>query len=192
VTWNLGPWPHERAAQRARLEPLPRPYAVLVIGASHPAKEWPAPRWAELCDALLERYGLTPVLAGGRTPRELATERAIVRTCRTPPVSTLGWALRDLVALLDGAALAISLDTGPLHMAVALNRPVISLMGWNNPKRVGPYRRFHDLIVDAYGDPGEAYPISLQHRAGRMQRITVEMVLEKVERWREQYARTAR
>jgi len=77
-------------------------------------------------------------------------------------------------------------------MSVAIARPVISLMGYTNPKRTGPYRRYHDLIVDAYGDPGEAYPISLQHRARRMQRITVEMVLEKVERWREQYARTAR
>ena len=42
-----------------------------------------------------------------------------------------------------------------MHMAVAINRPVISLMGYTNPKRTGPYRRFHDLIVDAYGDPGE-------------------------------------
>jgi heptosyltransferase I len=77
----------------------------------------------------------------------------------------------------------ISLDTGPLHMAVALDRPVISLMGYNNPKRVGPYRRFHDLIIDAYGDPGENYPISPAHRYGRMRRIQVDDVLAKVERW---------
>ena len=44
-------------------------------------------------------------------------------------------------ALADGSALTLSSDTGPLHMAVALDRPVISLMGSTNPKRVGPYRR---------------------------------------------------
>ena len=47
-------------------------------------------------------------------------------------------------------------------MAVALERPVISLIGLN-PKRTGPYRRYHDL-VDAYGDPGENYPLSMETR----------------------------
>ncbi len=187
VAWNLGPWPHERDAQRPLLAPLSAPYAVLVIGASHAAKEWRPERWAAVCDALPERYGLTPVLAGGRSPRELATERAIAAACRHAPVSTLGWKLRDLVGLIDGAALVIALDTGPVHMAVALNRPVISLMGWNNPKRVGPYRRFHDLIVDGYGNPGEDYPVSLEHRAGRMATITVGMVLDRVAVWRQRY-----
>jgi heptosyltransferase I len=73
-------------------------------------------------------------------------------------------------------------------MAVALDRPVISLMGYTNPKRTGPYRRFHDLIVDAYGDPGENYPISMENRLGRMKRIETRHVLEKVQLWRDSYA----
>jgi heptosyltransferase I len=71
---------------------------------------------------------------------------------------------------------------------VALGRPVISLLGYTNPKRVGPYRRFHDLMIDAYGEPGEDYPVSMQNRPDRMARITVEAVLEKVARWRAVYA----
>ena len=82
----------------------------------------------------------------------------------------------------------LSPDTGPLHITVALDRPVVSLMGYSNPKRVGPYRKFGDLMIDAYGDPGEEYPISMAHRAGRMPRITVRDVLDKVERWRTAYA----
>ena len=73
-------------------------------------------------------------------------------------------------------------------MAVALARPVVSLMGYTNPKRTGPYRRFHDLIVDAYGDPDENYPISMENRPGRMARIQVRDVLDRVERWRQRYA----
>lgn len=188
VDWNLGPWPSERDAQAQLLAAMPRPFATLVIGASNPQKEWLAERWATVVDALAERYGLACVLAGGRSARELATERAIVAACRHAPVSTLGWGLRDLVALLDASALVISLDTGPLHMAVALNRPVISLMGYNNPKRVGPYRRFHDLIVDAWGEPGENYPVSMAHRERRMPRISVDDVLARVERWRERHS----
>ena len=76
-------------------------------------------------------------------------------------------------------------------MAVALDRPVVSLIGYTNPKRTGPYRRFHDLIADAYGDPGEDYPLSMENRRGRMQRISVRDVLDRVERWRERYASRA-
>jgi heptosyltransferase I len=100
--------------------------------------------------------------------------------------------LRELVGLLDASALVVSLDTAPLHMAVALDRPVIGLMGYNNPKRVGPWRRFHDLVVDAYGDPGEDYPITIAHRRGRTRRIGVADVLKKVEVWEERYRSAAR
>ena len=187
VAWNLGPWPDERARQRELLSDIPGPIATLVIGSSHPQKEWLPERWAQVADALHERYGLTPVLGGGRSARELETEREIARLAKHPPRSTLGIPLRDLVGLLDASELVVSLDTAPLHMAVALERPVIALMGYNNPKRVGPYRRYRDLIVDAYGDPGEDYPITIAHRTGRMPRIQVADVLEKVELWSRRY-----
>ena len=75
-----------------------------------------------------------------------------------------------------------------MHMAVAMDVPTIALMGYVNPKRTGPWRRFRDLWVDAYGDPGEDYPIALEKRPGRTHRITVADVLERVETWRERYA----
>ena len=188
VVWNLGPFPGERARQREFFTRIERPVVSLVIGTSNPHKDWLPERWAEVSDALYEVYGFQPVLAGGRSERELETERIIMSSTRHPPVSTLGVPLRELVGILDGSELVISLDTGPLHMAVALDRPVISLMGYNNPKRVGPYRRFHDLIVDVYGDPGEDYPVSPAHRPGRMKLIEVRDVLAKVARAREVYA----
>jgi len=82
----------------------------------------------------------------------------------------------------------LSPDTGPLHVSVALDRPVVSLIAYSNPKRVGPYRRFRDLMIDAYGEPGEDYPVSMVNRPGRMHRITVRDVLEKIERWKLRYA----
>lgn len=191
VEWQLGPWPAERAWQREYFAPMPRPVATLVIGTSHVQKEWIAERWAELADILHERFGLDVVLAGGRSARELETERVIMSRARHRPRSTLGVPLRELVAIIDGSALVVSLDTAPLHMAVALDRPVISLMGYNNPKRVGPYRRFHDLIVDAYGEPGERYPVSIAHRVDRMPRIGVPDVVDRVERWNERYRAAA-
>ena len=88
---------------------------------------------------------------------------------------------------VSGSALAISPDTGPLHASVAIDRPVIALMGCTNPKRVGPYRRFRDLMIDAYGDPGEDYPINMEFRQGRMERIRAKDVLEKVQVWARTY-----
>ena len=187
VVWDLGPWPHEREWQRRFYAPIARPAAALVIATSKPQKDWIPERWATLVDALSADFGLQPVLVGGRSVRELHAEEVILRRARHRPLSALGCGLRKLVGVLDGAALVIAPDTGPLHMAVALDRPVISLMGYTNPKRTGPYCKFPDLIVDAYGDPGEQYPISMETRLDRMPRIQVCDVLDKVDRWRAQY-----
>jgi heptosyltransferase I len=186
IEWKLGPWPDEVSWREELIATLPRPFATLVIGATHPEKEWIPERWAELASALRSDFGLEPVLAGGRSARELETAR-LIEAAGARTHSTLGVPLRQLVSIIDASELVISLDTAPLHISVALERPVISLMGYNNPKRVGPYRRYRDLIVDAYGDRGEDYPISVAHRLGRMPRITVRDVLEKVERWRALY-----
>ncbi len=191
VEWDLGPWPHEREWQRDFFSRLDRPAAPIVVATSKPEKDWPPERWAEVVDALYHDFGLQPVLVGGKTPRELHAESEIMARAGRKPVSALGSGLRNLVAILEGSALALAPDTGPLHMAVALDTPVVALMGYTNPKRTGPYRRFHDLIVDAYGDQGEDYPISMENRTGRMGRISVRDVLDRVERWRATYATPA-
>ncbi|MDB4908677.1 MAG: putative glycosyltransferase [Gemmatimonadetes bacterium] len=189
VEWKLGPWDSERAWQRDFFAKLERPAVPMVIATSKPGKDWMPERWAQVSDALWHDFHMQAVLVGGRSPRELAAEAIIMQQAKRKPVSALGSGLRNLVGILDGSALAISPDTGPLHMAVALDRPVISLIGYTNPKRVGPYRRFRDLMIDAYGDPGEDYPLSMEYRTGRMERISVRDVLDKVEHWRAHYAR---
>jgi heptosyltransferase I len=187
VTWRLGPWPHEATARREFLSRIPRPAVTLVLATSNPQKDWIPERWAEVVDALYEDFSLRPVLAGGRSARELEVEKTIMRLARHKPHSTLGVPLRELVWLIDASELVISPDTGPLHMSVALDTPVIGLMGYNNPKRIGPYRKYHDLMLDVYGDPGENYPISPEHREDRMRRIQVADVIDRVRLWRARY-----
>jgi heptosyltransferase I len=72
-----------------------------------------------------------------------------------------------------------------------LRTPVISLLGYTNPKRVGPYDYALDLRIDAYGDPGEDYPVDMVYRPDRMPRITVDHVHDMLRRWQSLYA-TAR
>jgi heptosyltransferase I len=189
VTWGLGPWSEaERAWQRDFLARFDRPIAPIVIATSKPQKDWPPERWAEVSDALYHEFDLQPVLVGARSPREMHAERVILERTRTKPYSALGeGGLRGLVGIIGGAALVLTPDTGPLHMAVALDQPVVSLIGYSNPKRVGPYQKFRDLMIDAYGDPGEDYPLSMENRYDWMSRITVQQVLDKVEQWRTKY-----
>lgn len=188
LEWDLGPWPQEHHWQRSFVSSIDRPIASIVVATSKPEKDWIPERWAEVCDDLYVQLGLQVVLVGGRSERELRAERIVMECTKHKPRSELGSGLRKLVSILDASALVLSPDTGPLHMSVALDRPVISLMGYTNPKRTGPYRKFHDLVIDAYGDPGEDYPISMENRIGRMKRIETQHVLEKVAVWRDRYA----
>ena len=193
VTWDLGPREHERPWQREFTARFDRPIAAIVCGTSDPDRDWLPERWAEVCDALDADFGLQPVLVGGPSDRERATAAAVIRLARrSTPHDALGSGLRNLVAILDASALVLSLDTAPLHVTVALDRPVVSLMAQADPKRSGPYRKFHDLIVNAFAEPGDdPAAVIWERRRGRMARIEVRDVLERVQRWRERYAGAA-
>jgi heptosyltransferase I len=188
--WTLGPWnDEERDWQRTFLQQFERPIAPIVVATSKAAKDWMPERWAQVCQILWHEFGLQPVLVGGRSERELAAE-AIIRRQAPMAHSALGSGLRRLAGILDGAAIALSPDTGPLHLAIALRTPVISLLGYTNPKRVGPYDFAHDLMIDAYGDPGEDYPIDMTYRLNRLPNITVDDVHAMLLRWRDRYAQS--
>ncbi len=185
--WGIGPWDDERAWQREFVSQFDRPIASIVVATSKPEKDWLPERWAEICDLLSERYGLQPVLVGGDSEREQEAAADIERLSRSQPSSAIGSGLRKLVSILDASELVLAPDTGPLHIAVALNRPAISLMGYTDPRRTGPWRRFQDLIIDAYHDPGETGPVTMKTRRDRMSRISVADVAEKIGIWDERY-----
>ena len=136
----------------------------------------------------LEYDPLGPALALGAA----ADQHRLQPVVRVQRVAHFGPALdsglRNLVGILDASALVLTPDTGPLHIGVALDRPVISLMGYTNPQRSGPYRKFHDLIVDGFADPGERYDASAKNRPGRMGRIVPRDVLDKVDVWKARYS----
>jgi heptosyltransferase I len=181
VEWRLQPTAAERERQAAFLGELDRPAAALVVGTSKPEKNWPPERWARLAAALESDFGLRPVIVGGPSAAERRVADVILQHSGARVVDALGDDVRKLLWLLEGSRLVVSPDTGPLHIARALETPVVGLYGYTNPKRYGPYRRFTDLVVDGYARwPGEDYPCSMTHRPGATQRVTLDMVLEKV------------
>ena len=191
LEWGLEPTPAEEARYAGLLSPFPGPTVSLVVGTSKPGKEWPAERYAELADRLHDEVGARTAIVGGRSPREMAAAAAIRRLAAHPPLDLLEWDLRRLVFLLHRSDVLVSPDTGPLHIGVALGTPSVALIGYTNPKRVGPYRRFPELLIDAYGDEGEAYEVTPGYREGRMERIEVDEVVRRVRLALERYPRSA-
>ena len=182
--WRIAITEAERRAQADFFAPLRgRPVAAVVPASASAKKDWLPERWAEVVDALDRDLGYRVILVGGPGERENAIAREIVARASTKPVWALGDGIRRLVWLLEGSDLAIAPDTGPVHIARALEVPVVGLYGHTNPWRVGPYRRYQDLWVDRYTDPaGDPDPSNATPKLGRMERITVRDVLERVER----------
>lgn len=183
LEWRLGPTAAERAEQAAFFRRFDRPVAALVPASANPKKDWPAERYIPVADALEHDFGYATVLVGGPSEREARLAAEIAAGASRPPVVALGDGIRRLLWILEGSGLVIAPDTGPVHMARAMEVPVIGLYGHTSPWRVGPYRRYEDLWVDAYSEPGEERDASVtEPRLGRMERITPAAVLERVER----------
>jgi len=181
VEWGIPITDQEREAQETFFSELDNPACSIVVGTSKTKKDWNAEGYARVLEEIESTYGLQPILVGGpsKPEREMADE--ILSLTNAHAIDALGDDLRRLVYLIDGSALTVSPDTGPLHISRALETPVVGIYGSTNPKRTGPYRRYYDLVVDGYAEfPGEEYPISSEQRDG-MKRVTVDMVLEKVD-----------
>jgi heptosyltransferase-1 len=110
--------------------------AVLINpGAGWGAKRWPTDRYAAVAQGLIDRGMRVLVNAGpGEEPLAEAISKA-TNAAATPLICSL----EQLIALTRRAALVIAGDTGPLHLACALVRPVVGIYGPTDPSRNGPF-----------------------------------------------------
>lgn len=180
VTWDIRFTEEERADQQAFFDGLGRPGCAIVLGTSKAEKNWSVDGYARVVETLDRKHDLQPIIVGG--PSEIERRMFAELSARTdvPLVDMLVPSLRKLMWVIEGSALLVSPDTGPLHIGRALETPCVSLFGYTNPKRYRPYRAYDDLIVDGYARyPGEDYSAEPVYRDG-MHRITVERVLEKI------------
>lgn len=189
VRWDISFSDEEVAAREAFFARFgSAPVVSLVLGSANPKKDWPAERYAELADALAADFGFRVLLLGGPSARERAAATTVSARTRTDPVDGLGDSVRALMGRIAGSSLVVAPDTGPLHVAHALGVPVVGLFAHTNPWRVGPWQRFRDLVVDRYTERGaDPDPAGYLPKNDRMDTITVEDVLEKVEVARSNY-----
>lgn len=143
-----------------RRPPVPSPAAgavVVHVGAAYGSRSWPAERFAAVARALAAQ-GHRVVLTGSERERDRAT--MIATYADLPPGSNLAGrtGLAELAALVAGAALVVTVDTGAAHLATAYGTPSVVLFGpapvlrWGPPPG-GP----HVVLTDERGRVGDVF-----------------------------------
>jgi ADP-heptose:LPS heptosyltransferase len=109
-------------------------------GDNFPGRRWPVERFAAVAARLHARHGGSLFVTGGVGERPLATELTAELAAQGIAARDLSGALDlpELLALLSASDLLLSNDTGPVHLANALRRPVVALFGPNSPRLYGP------------------------------------------------------
>ncbi len=116
----------------------PRPWLMLGPGARWMTKRWPPEYFAALARRAGERFGATVFLVGGDDERAAAS--AVRQRLRGSSRDLTGQTtLPQLAALLQRADVMLANDTGPLHLAAALGRPVVAPYTCTTVRRCGPY-----------------------------------------------------
>jgi len=152
-------------------------YAVLVPGSAHKDKRWCVERFAAVADKISGDFGLSVVAVGTEHEKELIQRLNDYAKVRT--VSLAGRTnIKELVELLRLAKVVISNDTGPGHIAAALDVPSIMVFGRSNPARVAPYGKGGFVAaVDAF-DRGAA--INSSDPRHDIKAVSVDLVYQKV------------
>jgi len=152
-------------------------YVVFVPGSAHKSKRWPLERFAVLADKIRAQYNLAVIAVGSKS--EVNTIERMKSLAEAEIANLAGQTdLRELTALLRGARLVVSNDTGPGHIAAALGVPLALMFGWSNPARIAPYRRSDCLI--AANNESRGRKIKSFKPAHSVNAITVDQVWEKV------------
>ena len=112
-----------------------KPIILIHPGGGWGAKRWPAARFGAVAEDFANRGALVLINAGPGED-ELAAQ---VLAAADGPCSVVRCSLEQLIALTRRATMVIGGDTGPLHLACALGKPVVGIYGPTDPKRNGPY-----------------------------------------------------
>ena len=160
---------------------LDKPVAVFCPGAEYgPAKRWPVPYFAETAQRL-QKHGFTVWLVGSGKDRDIAEK---IISMGNPACSNLCGStdLADAIALLSCADLVISNDSGLMHIAAALDRPMLALFGSSSPQFTPPLSSKAEIVkLDLKCSPCFKRECPLGH-FNCMMKLTPDLVWEKLQR----------
>jgi heptosyltransferase-1 len=129
------PWLPRDPAADSQAAQISQPLVLISPGAGWGAKRWPAERYGAVAGSLAKAgYGV--VINSGPGEEKLAQEIVQSSGGAAQPRSM---SISELIAVTRRASLAIAGDTGPLHLACALSKPVVGIFGPTDPARNGPF-----------------------------------------------------
>jgi len=176
VRFDLSEQPHDRQFALGALDRLglsPAQFAIVNPGAGWKSKLWPAERYGELAQQLSAQHGL-PSLAVWGPAEEMSLAEQIVAHSGGAAQLAPATSMAQLASLSRRARLFIGSDTGPLHLAVAVGTPSISLHGTSLAAETGAYGQQHRSIQAWYDNsPGKRR----QADNAAMRSISVQTVL---------------
>lgn len=144
-TW-LPERPAAAAAVRDKWETEGARWIALQPGARWENKRWPAEHFAAIVRRCAAAFpDVRFAILGGAAERPLAATIAAAAPARTLNLAG-GTSLTEMVEWLRLSRLLVSNDTGPLHIAAALGRPVVALFGPTEPRRTGPYGQINQVL----------------------------------------------
>lgn len=187
--WSLYTSENDQAwAHATRQKPK---YIAINAAASKAERTWKAKHYADLIDAAVQQYDCQVVLTGGPAANEIQLAQEIEMLAKSNIDNLVGKTKhKQIAALLGEVDCLIAPDTGPAHIAVAMNTPVIGLYAVARSGLSGPYQA-PSYTVDKYPAAVEKYlgkPYSAAawhervHHADAMDLITVKDVLEQLDR----------
>ncbi|MGQ0811858.1 MAG: glycosyltransferase family 9 protein, partial [Nitrospiraceae bacterium] len=135
----------DRLLRRQGLTPSAT-WIAMSLSARWSTKRWPARSFAAPADHL-QREGAGPVVLIGGAEEQGDVEE-VKKFMVTKPIDLTGQTPVGLLpALLKTAAVLVTNDSGPMHIAAAVNTPVVSLFGPTSPTRTGPYGAGHAVLM---------------------------------------------
>jgi heptosyltransferase-3 len=121
------------------------PFAVLQPSARLPAMRWPVAKFAEIARWLREKHGIASVVNLGARDDEIAAEaRNEMHNCAAVMDAQLD--VRELIALIAGSKMFVGNDSGPAHLAAALQRPSVVIFGVTDPVQWRPWQSEHRVV----------------------------------------------
>lgn len=119
-------------------------YMVIAPGSNWETKNWPAEKFGQAARLLRTRCGLVPVVVGTADQWPMAEA---IRAQEPDAADLCGKSsLAELAAVIEGAAVLLANDSGPLHIADALDMPMVGVFGPTDPRIVGPFNRVDGVV----------------------------------------------
>jgi len=178
--WNLPVKEEDISWARQILGDGP-PILMISPCSSHPLRNWQAERYAEVADYAISELNMRVVLTGGPSDLEQQTGQNIESAMVNKVQNLIGKdTITQSMALLKQAAIVMSPDSGPAHLASALGTPVIGLYAATPSKRSGPYISV-DLCVDKYTEAAQKFRQKKPEELRWGQRIEYPGVMDLIE-----------